>query len=100
MVHGLFVKFEYCTIQSKKKLILRQPLASLPVTHRQVNVAVPTFGQHQIEGEPRVVKKHTRLIQLQRPLNHAHHVLLDVEHVGHPIRVADFQRIASPLDSH
>lgn len=72
----------------------------LPVTYRQVNIAVPAFGQNQIEGIASVVEKRTSLVQHQSPRDHLHHTKLDVDHIGHPIRMADFQWIANSLDFH
>jgi len=72
----------------------------LPVTYRQVNIAVPTFGQYQIEGVPSVVEKRASLVQLQSPRDHLHHTQLDVDHIGDPIRMADFQWIKNSLDFH
>jgi len=70
------------------------------VTYRQVNVGVPAFGQNQVEGIPSVVEKRTSLVQLQSPRGRLNHTLLDVDHIGHPIRITDFQWIANSMDFH
>jgi len=73
----------------------------LPVTYRKVNIAVPTFGQYQIEGVLSGVEKRTSLVQLQSPRDRPHHTQSYADHIDQPVMpMANIHWTASTLDFH